>query len=199
MKRKIIALAIIVAFAMTSLTALASEDEEMPTLDTEYGIYKLLGCDFFTSEDDNIIIVFSEYENTTDENTDAGMEYYIEAFQDGVSLDSAYFSSSAYDISSSEWPDAKSSSTELQPGGSIVYYKAFKLSGDSDVDIEISTLWGWGDDEVTASYTFECGESVASSAGNSEDTSEDYETMYYELLDEYEQLKADYDALTGIS
>ncbi len=196
MKRKLIAVVIAALTVVTPFTAFASEEdaEMMPHLDTEYGVYDLLGCDFFTYNDDNVIVIFSNYENTTDENTYPSSEYTIKAFQDGVKLD-GFYSMSRYDASATEWKDAKSSTTELQPGGSALYYTGFKLESDSDITIEVSALWDWSDEIETVSYTFECGDAVSSGSGDSDEESVDYEAMYNELLKEYEQLKADYDAL----
>lgn len=174
--------------ASMAVPVYASEENvsaDLPHIETDYGIYDLVGCDFYNYNGEDHIIIFSEYENTTSENCFPTNKYMIKLFQGGVQLDNDF---SDYTGKGTQWENCKGASTEVQPGGKVLYKQEFALNGTSDIDFEVKQFMG---NEILGTYTFSCGDALAP------DEEPDYKALYEELLPKYEQLLKDYEALTA--
>lgn len=111
----------------------ATEEEDMG----DYHV-KINNAVVSTDSDGNpMLVVHYDFTNNSDEAQSAWYALYVEAYQDGASLDSAY----AYDN-----PDYNDDNddTKLQPGNTMEDCQcAFKLNGTSDVEIN---MYAYDDD-----------------------------------------------------
>lgn len=192
MKRISIILTTIIFCFLFSSAAFA---EPLATLDTDDGIVNIVG--YTTTEDEGtpVFVALLEYTNTSDESKAPGYNYVANAFQDGIELESAYM----YDY---EYDDYKTDTTKVRPNSTLKYYKSFKLSNNSPVDVEIAPIFSW--DNEHAEYTFDLsdGEIIDNSADEtSEESGEvledqtDWEAKYNKLLKKYKKLKKKYKKL----
>lgn len=171
------------AMSITAAPVYAADNSaaDLPHIDTDYGIYDLVGYDFYNYNGKDHIIIFSEYENTTDESCYPTVKYMVKLFQDGVQLDNDF---SDYTGADTQWSDSKGASTEVQPGGKILYRQEFALDSTSDIDFEVKKYMG---DETLGTYTI--------AYGSESETAPDYKAMYEELQEKYNQLESEYNAL----
>lgn len=182
MKKKIFAAVLLTAAVCVPVYAEETTVlEEMPHVETDFGIYDLVGYDFYEYNGENHIIIFSEYENTTNENCYPTNKYFVKLFQDGVQLENDF---SDYTGAGTQWENCKGASTEVQPGGKLLYKQEYALSGTSDIDFEVKQFMG---DEILGTYTIVCGSEM--------EATPDYKALYEELFEKYEQLQSEYDAL----
>lgn len=91
---------------------------------------------------DPAIVVEFTFTNNSDEATSFAVACYAKAFQNGVQLDSAYVT----DVDSNY-------TTELKPGASVTVRRAYSLSDESDVTVEVEEFLSL-DDTILAEATF---------------------------------------------
>ena len=108
MKKLLITALCAMSVAATPVYAADNSAANLPHIDTDYGIYDLVGYDFYNYNGNDHIIIFSEYENTTDESCYPTVKYMVKLFQDGVQLDNDF---SDYTGADTQWSDSKGAST----------------------------------------------------------------------------------------
>lgn len=161
--------------------ALTAYAEPLAHLDGETGTVDVVGYEL--NPEENVIFVLLEYQNNSSESNSPCFEFSINAFQDGVELESSY--------SSNTPDDYHDSLTKVQPGSTLKYYDTFEYSGSSPIDVEVSPIFNF--DSEYAKCTFNLSET-----GTSEDeTEQDYKTMYEELKTQYDELLKKYEELSA--
>lgn len=199
MRKKVVALMLAIAMALTLIPAISVSAEEK-SLDDIFYAYTNDGASecalIGATVDNNKLIVLLAFYNGSSGNSFPMTVFSVNAFQGGVQLQPAilFYPPKGFE----------SSATQIQPGITISYYEAFQLRNDSPVEIQISKLIDFtGDSKV--SYTFAYDDlingrviSKASAAGaestptETETEAPDWEQMYNNLLIEYNVLKDKY-------
>ena len=88
---------------------------------------------------DTLLVVYS-FTNNSEDTTSAAVALYIQAFQDGVELESGYATSGDLpeDISGlydNDWKD-------IRPGTTLDCYACFELDSESEVEVEANEFLG---------------------------------------------------------
>lgn len=126
----------------------ADMDDNMIDFATERCYIKYTGHEVSTDYDGNPCLIFYyDFTNNSDVDTSADIATYIKAFQDGVQIESAFYSPDEENISYSN------SSKQIQPGVTINVAQVFELTSDSDVDVKASESFSLKDleDSMTLS------------------------------------------------
>lgn len=164
MKKRTLALllGVVMAFGLaacgggeSAADAGANTDAEQPETEEAAGLpsegevsnyyISLTGCSFGNDYDGNpIIVVNYDFTNNGEEATSALVGIYMQAFQDGVELDTAFvMDSSVY--------DAGIAQKDIKPGTTLENCQsAYVLTSDSPVEIEVSDIFN--DPTVGATY-----------------------------------------------
>lgn len=117
-------------------------DDNMIDLNTGDYIIKYTGHAVGTDYDGNpCLLVYYDFTNNSDENTNAFSSSDVRIFQNGVRCESAYFSQENEAIDHY--------STDIQPGVTINVAQAFSISDMSDVTIEASEYLSFDDTKDT--------------------------------------------------
>lgn len=133
------------------------------------------------------LFLLMAYQNNGDKNNYPATAFNVQAFQDGVALQTA--------VTLDKPNGFDSSATLVQPGTTIAFYQAYQFRNDSPVEVQISPLLDLTGSNV-ATYTFAYadlnnGEAPAAEAADPED----WEAKYNELLQQYQILEEKYNAL----
>lgn len=123
-------------------------DDNMIDFATERCYIKYTGHEVSTDYGGNPCLIFYyDFTNNSDVDTSADIATYIKAFQDGVQIESAFYSPDEENISYSN------SSKQIQPGVTINVAQVFGLTSDSDVDVKASESFSLKDleDSMTLS------------------------------------------------
>lgn len=126
----------------------ADMDDNMIDFATERCYIKYTGHEVSADYDGNPCLIFYyDFTNNSDVDTSADIATYIKAFQDGVQIESAFYSPDEENISYSN------SSKQIQPGVTINVAQVFELTSDSDVDVKASESFSLKDleDSMTLS------------------------------------------------
>lgn len=120
----------------------ADVDEDSDTQEAEY-LVTIDGATVTTDySGDPAIVVELTFTNNSDEATSYYLECSDKAFQNGVELGTAIVSGLETNYT-----------TELKPGASVTVYRAYSLSDESDVTVEVEEWLSW-DDTILAEATF---------------------------------------------
>lgn len=126
----------------------ADMDDNMIDFATERCYIKYTGHEVSTDYDGNPCLIFYyDFTNNSDVDTSADIATYIKAFQNGVQIESAFYSPDEENTSYSN------SSKQIQPGVTINVAQVFELTSDSDVDVKASESFSLRDleDSMTLS------------------------------------------------
>lgn len=175
MKKKL--LSAFLVLTMLSCQNVLVHADSLAHLEADEGNLDVVGYE--VKEDENLIFIILEFNNTTSESCAPMFQFNVTAYQDGVELDTSY---SRYD------PEGcKDSSTKIKPGATLKFSKCYELSGTSPVDIELEPLFNF--DNLKAECTLNLSDDV------SPDSDPDYKALYEELQKQFDELQKKYDEL----
>ena len=187
----------LVTIVMTLLFSVAVFAEPYATLDTDDAIINIVGYTTTKYDGKDLFVALLEYTNMSDDSASPWLTYMVNAYQNGLQLESGY----AYGY---EYEDFKSADTKVRPNSTLKYFELFELTDNSPVDVEVAPTFNF--EKVHAEHTFDLsgGETLEASAEeNSEEVSEevtntdgeDWEAKYNKLLKKYKKLKKKYKKL----
>lgn len=179
MKKNLFAVTLSAAMCLSSIPVYA--EGSLANLNTKEGIIDVVGYE--VQENENIVFIICEYQNTTDESASPMFQFNITAYQDGIELEHAY--------SSYEPDGCKSSSTKIKPGATLKYTESYALTSSSPVEVEVSPTFNF--DDKYAECTLDLSSEMP--AADSADEEVDYKEKYEELKTKYKRLKAKYEEL----
>lgn len=136
-----------------------------------------------------LILVF-DYCNKSENASAAAYDFYIQVFQKGIERD---FATLSFD---GEWSEERGNySKEVKDGATLTICTGFLLEDAvSPVDVEVQELVNWDETQgMTIDISQFSGETSA--ATEESESSADWETMYNELLADYEDLQEEYNIL----
>lgn len=97
----------------------------------------------------NALLVSYDFTNNGSETNSSMAALYVQAFQDGVELQHAYF----MDYPSADWETwVNNDMLEIQTGASIKVAQGFKLTSSSPVEVQVTELISFSDKKVTNTY-----------------------------------------------
>lgn len=162
MKRSLLLLLLVVlALCLTACGAPAEQAEEAveetaaeveqavtEAADSPYAVELKEARRFSNYEGVDTLLVTYSFTNNSEDTTSAASALYIQAFQDGVQLESGWAAESdlpedlagLYD---NDWKD-------IRPGTTLDCYDCFELSSESEVEVEVSEFLG----DLLTSKTF---------------------------------------------
>ena len=154
---------------MSLLFSVAVFAEPLATLNVDKGDVSIVG--FTTTENDgkDYFVALLEYTNKSDESDSPWLNISVNAFQDGVELESGYI----YDFS---YENYKSDDTKVRPGGTLKFFKIYELAGDSPVDVEVSSMFDFTDNQHIE-YTFDLGNQPENTAKEDKDWEAEYNAL----------------------
>lgn len=97
----------------------------------------------------NALLVAYDFTNKGTDTISSGSALYVQAFQDGVELEHAYF----LEYPSADWETwIDNDMRDLQSGASIKAAQAFVLSSTSPVEVQVTELVSLDDSKITKTY-----------------------------------------------
>ena len=114
--------------------------ESYAALETDDGKVDVVGCETYSYEGKNYVYILLNYENRKQESAAPWLEYSVYTYQDGIQLESAYFSRYApegyYD-----------NDTNARPGSILPFYMIYQLRNTtSPVEVEVKESLSWNDE-----------------------------------------------------
>lgn len=100
-------------------------------------------------EDGNAILVAYDFTNNGTDAISPAVAVYVQAFQDGVELQDAYF----MDYPSADWETwSNNEMLDIQSGASVKTAAGFKLTSTSPVEVQVTELISFSDKKITKTY-----------------------------------------------
>lgn len=113
---------------------------------------ELLDAQKLTSYDgEELLVVFYNFTNNSEDTTSATIALHFKAFQDGVQLDSGYLSEDGLPADKAATYDADWK--DIRPGTTIQCYAAFVPASTSDIEVEVTELISF-DNTILASKVY---------------------------------------------
>ena len=161
--------------------------ESYVTFESENMVVNILGCELIHLEgtdyngeyDGDYVAVYYEYTNLTDESKSAGWEVSIDAFQNGIELETEYvperyFSPEGYE----------DSDISIRPNATACFYEIYRLKNTtSPIEVEVDELLGFYTDPVECVLSLDG--NIVSAETESYVSGEIIEKASYEELEEH--------------
>ena len=116
-------------------------------LDNKYTVEILSAVKTQDYEGKDAVIVSFQFTNNGTETTSFWVATESKAFQNGVQLDTAII------VNNADY-DADTQMKDVQPGGSLTVQKAFLLSDNSPMEVEVSAFLSSDDSKITKTFEF---------------------------------------------
>ena len=179
---------ITIALSLLCIGSVNVAAETTPLFDSDSKTLVLENVDVAKTYDDQDALVFDmTFTNKETEPTNAVFAYFPKLFQNGIQLDSGILSDSHYSELTAK------GITDIKDGASIEYAVCYVLS-DTENIVEVSIEDDIFDgNKIDFVVTFEDGKPIVNFDDVELPEVQNWEQMYYDLLEEYEALKTKYE------